>query len=110
MKGALMTQSDMSIVRRCVLITGGARSGKSAYAETLAARVAGDRPVVYVASALADEEEMRIRIQAHRARRPAHWVTLDAPLSPAAAIRAAAVGAPLVLLDSISHLGTYAPP
>jgi len=104
MKGALMTQSNMSIVRRCVLITGGARSGKSAYAETLAARIAGDRPVVYVASALADDEEMRARIQAHRARRPAHWVTLEAPLSPAEAIRAARVEAPVVLLDCVTLL------
>lgn len=104
MKGAHMTQSDTSIVRRCVLITGGARSGKSAYAETLAVRVAGDRPVVYVASALADDEEMRARIQAHRASRPANWVTLEAPLRPAEAIRAVRVEAPVVLLDCVTLL------
>src|SRR5258708_30261436 len=98
MKGAFMAQSDTSIVRRCVLITGGARSGKSAYAETLAARVAGDRPVVYVASALADDEEMRARIQAHRARRPAHWVTLEGPLNPAEGIPAPPVDSPAVPL------------
>jgi adenosylcobinamide kinase / adenosylcobinamide-phosphate guanylyltransferase len=99
-----MTQGDMSIIRRCVLITGGARSGKSAYAETLAARVAGDRPVLYVASAHAGDEEMRERILAHQARRPAHWVTLEAPLSPAEAIRAASVEAPVVLLDCVTLL------
>src|SRR5260370_22679548 len=104
MKGALMTQSDMSIVRRCVLITGGARSGKSAYAETLAARLAGDRPVVYVASALADDEEMRARIQAHGAGRPAPGVTLEALVSAAEGIWAARVEAPVVLLDCVTLL------
>lgn len=59
------------------LILGGARSGKSAYAEKLAH--ASRRPVVCVttcATAFADEEMLR-RIEAHRLQRPANWLTIE---------------------------------
>ena len=59
-----------------ILITGGARSGKSAYAEKLAAEF--DR-VAYIATAQAFDEEMRDRIERHRARRPSAWTTIEAP-------------------------------
>lgn len=62
---------------RLTLILGGARSGKSFYAEQLAARQDGD--VLYVATAQAFDEEMAARIASHRAQRPAHWRTLEAP-------------------------------
>ncbi|MEF9894775.1 MAG: bifunctional adenosylcobinamide kinase/adenosylcobinamide-phosphate guanylyltransferase [Clostridia bacterium] len=54
-----------------IYITGGARSGKSALAEQLAAPF-GKR-VLYIATARAFDEEMRARIQKHRARRPEAW-------------------------------------
>lgn len=57
------------------LILGGARSGKSAYAETLAAAQA--KPVVYIATAQADDAEMQRRIQHHQAQRPANWQTVE---------------------------------
>lgn len=60
------------------LVLGGARSGKSAYAETLVA--AQPAPWVYVATAQAFDDEMRTRIAEHRARRAAGWVTVEAPL------------------------------
>ncbi|NPV87672.1 MAG: bifunctional adenosylcobinamide kinase/adenosylcobinamide-phosphate guanylyltransferase [Anaerolineae bacterium] len=63
---------------RLTLILGGARSGKSAYAQQLAEQ-SGLR-VVYVATAQAGDEEMARRIAAHRAARPAVWQTLEAPL------------------------------
>ncbi len=59
-----------------ILITGGARSGKSAFAEKLAAKF--DR-VVYIATAQALDDEMRRRIEAHKKRRPSSWVTVEAP-------------------------------
>lgn len=66
------------------LVLGGARSGKSAHAESLVLG-SGLRPV-YVATAQALDGEMRQRIQHHRDRRSAAWLTVEAPLELAAAI------------------------
>jgi histidinol-phosphate/aromatic aminotransferase/cobyric acid decarboxylase-like protein/adenosyl cobinamide kinase/adenosyl cobinamide phosphate guanylyltransferase len=59
------------------LVTGGTRSGKSARAEALAA--ATGRPVRYVGTADPTDESMAARIEAHVARRPAGWTTVQAP-------------------------------
>lgn len=69
------------------LILGGVRSGKSRLAERLAHQ--SGREVIYVATAQArDDLELRSRIEAHRARRPAHWHSVEAPLHLAEALRA----------------------
>ncbi len=86
-----------------VLFTGGARSGKSRRAEQFAARLA--RPVTYIATAEAGDDEMRQRIAAHRAQRPAVWATVEAPLAVAPAMRALPLGS-VVLLDCLSLLTT----
>jgi adenosylcobinamide kinase/adenosylcobinamide-phosphate guanylyltransferase len=93
-------------VQRLVLILGGARSGKSAYAEALAARVARERSVLYVATAAANDEEMRVRIAAHQAHRPPRWRTVEAPLDPADALERALAQdpAPVALLDCVTLL------
>jgi len=69
--------SDQS-ARRTVLVLGGVRSGKSRYAQQLAAR--GQR-VVFIATAEAGDDDMRQRIARHRSERPAHWTTVEAPLA-----------------------------
>lgn len=69
------------------LILGGARSGKSSYA--LAQALAHDGPVCWLATAQAFDEEMQERIIRHKAERPAHWQTLEAPLQLAAALKSA---------------------
>lgn len=67
-----------------ILITGGARSGKSARAEMRARQFAG-RPI-YIATAEALDEDMRQRIAAHRARRGQDWLERETPLELVAAL------------------------
>jgi adenosylcobinamide kinase/adenosylcobinamide-phosphate guanylyltransferase len=89
------------------LILGGARSGKSSFAQRVAAQRPG--PVLYVATAEPGDAEMAARIAAHRAERPAEWQTLEAPLGVGAAILTALRGqasrAPdVILLDCLTLL------
>lgn len=69
---------------KLVLVTGGARSGKSSFAARLAGR--SGKNALFVATARADDEEMARRIRAHRESRPAHWRTLEAPRRVGAAV------------------------
>jgi adenosylcobinamide kinase/adenosylcobinamide-phosphate guanylyltransferase len=98
------------MTRRLTFILGGARSGKSSYAEALAAEhaAASANAVLYVATAEAWDDEMRARIAAHKAQRPAHWRTLEAPRHPGAAIAeligAEPDGPPVILLDCLTLL------
>ncbi len=87
-----------------ILILGGARSGKSAYAQRLAA--GRGRAVLYVATAQAGDAEMAARIAAHRAERPAHWRTLEAPREAGAAIRANGRYAEVILMDCLTLLAS----
>jgi adenosylcobinamide kinase/adenosylcobinamide-phosphate guanylyltransferase len=70
------------------LLTGGVRSGKSARALSLAHERSGGKPVLFVATAQALDEEMRARIAVHRSERPAHWITLEEPQDLANALHA----------------------
>ena len=82
------------------LILGGARSGKSRMAEALV--TAMPAPWTYIATAEAFDDEMRIRIAAHRAGRVPGWRTVEAPLELAeAVIREQAAGHP-ILVDCLT--------
>ncbi len=82
------------------LVLGGARSGKSRFAERLAESQAG--PCLYLATAEAGDEEMQARIAAHRARRGSRWQTFEEPLElPAALARLAGPGR-AVLVDCLT--------
>jgi adenosylcobinamide kinase/adenosylcobinamide-phosphate guanylyltransferase len=73
--------------KRLTLVLGGARSGKSSHAEALAVERGGQ--ILYVATAEAWDEEMQLRIEAHKAQRPPHWQTVEAPRHPGLAVKAA---------------------
>jgi adenosylcobinamide kinase/adenosylcobinamide-phosphate guanylyltransferase len=89
--------------KKLIFILGGARSGKSAYAQRLAEELGG-RNVTYVATAQAGDDEMRARIAVHRAERPAGWRTVEAPLLSELDLAAAAGDAQVVLLDCVTLL------
>ena len=76
-------------------LLGGARSGKSA----LAVSLAGDGPVTFVATGTAGDDEMAERIERHRAERPPGWVTVEEPVALRDAV-AAAEG--VVVVDCLS--------
>ena len=89
--------------RSMTLILGGARSGKSHYAQELVKR--SGQTALFLATATASDEEMRARIAAHRAARPAGWQTLEAPLQAGEAIRKAPP-TDWVLLDCVTMLAS----
>lgn len=82
------------------LILGGARSGKSALAERLANE--SGKHVVYIATAQPLDGEMAERIAHHRARRPAHWRSVEEPLALAAILREHAAPDRLLLVDCLT--------
>ena len=90
--------------KRLTLILGGARSGKSAYGQRLAAE--RGRAVLYVATAEVGDEEMRARIAGHRAERPAHWQTLEAPREAGKTVLAFRSEAEVILLDCLTLLAS----
>jgi adenosylcobinamide kinase/adenosylcobinamide-phosphate guanylyltransferase len=82
------------------LVTGGARSGKSAWADRRA-RESG-RQVLYVATATAGDDEMAERIAAHQAQRPSHWRTVEEPEHLLHAIQANATPGDAVVVDCLT--------
>lgn len=96
------------------LILGGARSGKSAFAERRARDVGGDA-VLFVATAEAGDEEMRLRIERHRRSRPAAWHTVEASKGVGAVLQQRGAGARAIIVDCLTLLvanvlGSWADP
>lgn len=92
----------MTTEKELILILGGARSGKSNYAERLAHERGG--AVLFVATATAGDEEMARRIADHRAARPAAWRTLEEPIAVAERLATSVGAADTVLLDCLTLL------
>ena len=80
------------------LILGGARSGKSSYALKLAED--SGKPVTFIATAQAFDDEMSARIQKHKTERPAHWQTLELPLNIASSV--SQIKSDAVILDCVT--------
>lgn len=81
------------------LVIGGARSGKSSFAQSLCT-AAG--PVVYLATARVEDAEMAARIARHRLDRPAHWTTVEEPLEIAGAVERHTGHCDFLLLDCLT--------
>jgi adenosylcobinamide kinase/adenosylcobinamide-phosphate guanylyltransferase len=85
---------------RVILIIGGVRSGKSRYAQRLAEL---STRVTFVATAeRRDDEEMRQKIERHRAERPSHWTTVEEPLDLARIVKSAGADSDVVLVDCLT--------
>jgi adenosylcobinamide kinase/adenosylcobinamide-phosphate guanylyltransferase len=85
---------------RHVLVLGGARSGKTGFAERLAMR-AGERPV-YLATAAALDAEMRERVRTHQQQRSGRFTTLEEPVDLTGAILRAAGTHDVILVDCLT--------
>jgi adenosylcobinamide kinase / adenosylcobinamide-phosphate guanylyltransferase len=81
------------------LIVGGARSGKSRYAQKLAE--AFDR-VTFIATARASDSGMRRKIARHRSERPASWETVEVPLRLESAIQSRSTKADMLIIDCLT--------
>jgi adenosylcobinamide kinase / adenosylcobinamide-phosphate guanylyltransferase len=95
-----MAASEHHLLPRATLILGGARSGKSRHGEQLV--LASGAEPVYVATAEALDEEMARRIAAHRARRDARFMTVEAPLDLVGALRRECASGRAVLVDCLT--------
>jgi adenosylcobinamide kinase/adenosylcobinamide-phosphate guanylyltransferase len=87
-----------------LLVTGGARSGKSRYAFDRAATSA--ERVLYIATGVSTDDEMAARIARHRAERPAAWTTLEVSHGIAPAIRGALADHRCLLVEDLGSLVT----
>ncbi len=82
------------------LVLGGARSGKSDYAESVAK--ASDLEVVYIATARSNDVEMVNRIDRHRRKRPAQWITVEQPVYVAESLLTYASANRFLLVDCLT--------
>ena len=85
---------------KLTLILGGARSGKSSYAEKLAKD--SGLPVTYIATAQIYDDEFEARVQHHKDRRPKHWQLIETPHYLAAALQDNNHASAVVIVDCLT--------
>jgi adenosylcobinamide kinase/adenosylcobinamide-phosphate guanylyltransferase len=90
------------MAKECILILGGARSGKSRFAKELAMCL--DAKVLFVATAEALDEEMRQRIEKHKRERPPGWCTVEVTTGVGRKIRQEIGNARVVIVDCLTLL------
>lgn len=88
---------------KLILVTGGARSGKSSFGE---AQFNPEDMVLYIATAQAFDVEMKERIRRHRLQRPAHWATLEGYKGFQQRLKELPTGTTGILLDCITLMVT----
>lgn len=86
--------------RKIIFVTGGARSGKSAFALKMALDIPGRK--AYIATAEALDEEMRERIERHKAQRGKAWDTCEEPVKIADLIKKTEVGYEVIVVDCLT--------
>ena len=86
---------------KIILVTGGARSGKSSFAEKLALKIGGGR-AAYIATAQIFDKEMDFRVKLHQARRGDNWQTFEAPFNAEEKILAASKNFSAILFDCVT--------
>ncbi len=82
------------------LVLGGIKSGKSRFAESIATD--SKKPVVYIATASAGDEEMRQRIEHHKKSRPSEWQVIEEPINLGRVIKAHSTSQTCVLVDCLT--------
>jgi len=87
---------------KLIFITGGARSGKSAFAQKLANNLS--KKVIYIATAQAKDKEMELRIKIHRKNRPPHWKTVEREKNITEVLSRVAEESEVILLDCLTLL------
>jgi adenosylcobinamide kinase / adenosylcobinamide-phosphate guanylyltransferase len=85
---------------KIVLVVGGARSGKSSFAERYVA--SKGKKIAYIATAQVYDEEMEYRVKLHKTRRPSAWKTYESPYRAERAIVEAAKEHDMILFDCIT--------
>ena len=89
-----------------ILVTGGARSGKSGFAQDLAYRMSSEGRVLYIATAKVFDWEMEQRVKKHRESRPATWDTYEGYQNLADVIRQKSKAYDVILLDCVTVMLT----
>ena len=99
-----MERETLKAKTKLILVTGGARSGKSAFAEEYAKAAAPGGKVAYIATAQVWDEEMKFRVRKHKERRPASWQTFEAPTEEMvlAALKKAGKSHEVILFDCLT--------
>jgi len=87
---------------KIVLVTGGARSGKSSFAERLATEES--KKVAYIATGEPFDKEMKIRIQKHKDRRPVHWETYEEPIEVNQLVQRLGLEREIIIIDCLTLL------
>ena len=82
------------------LILGGARSGKSRYAEKIA--IESDKEVIYIATANVFDNEMEERVEQHKNDRPKHWRTIEEPIALADSLQTNSKPNRVILVDCLT--------
>ena len=84
-----------------ILVTGGARSGKSSFAEKLALKLGSGR-AAYIATAQIFDDEMSYRVKVHKERRGKNWLTFESPFNADKSISFAAKNFDVILFDCVT--------